>query len=238
MADAPPKLIMFDMDDTILAFDRVSRKVWREVCDEFAPKVDGLDPDSLLEAIHEHRRWYWSDPERHRWARLKLEAARPEIVEGAFNRIGYEAPPWLVKEITDTYTTRREEAVQPFPGAIETLQQFQREGVVLALVTNGNGVRQRQKIERFGLASIFSCIVIEGEFGVGKPDDRVYLHVLDHFGVKPSEAWMVGDNLAWEVAAPQRLGMVGIWVDSEGRGLPPESEVRPDRTIKSLTELL
>jgi putative hydrolase of the HAD superfamily len=49
---------------------------------------------------------------------------------------------------------------------------------------------------------------------------------------------MVGDNLEWEVAAPQKLGIAGIWVDSSGAGLPRSSTVRPDRIIRSLTELL
>ena len=49
---------------------------------------------------------------------------------------------------------------------------------------------------------------------------------------------MVGDNLEWDVAAPQRLGIVGIWLDVLGTGLPEASAVTPDRIIRSLSELL
>jgi putative hydrolase of the HAD superfamily len=56
--------------------------------------------------------------------------------------------------------------------------------------------------------------------------------------VKPHETWMVGDNLEWEVAAPQRLGIFAIWHDALGRGLPPGTTIRPDRIIRSLSELL
>jgi len=49
---------------------------------------------------------------------------------------------------------------------------------------------------------------------------------------------MVGDNLEWEVTAPQRLGIYAIWFDSEGRGLPRDSAVRPDRIVRALSELL
>ena len=49
---------------------------------------------------------------------------------------------------------------------------------------------------------------------------------------------MVGDHLEWEVAAPQRLGIHAVWYDGFGRGLPPDSEVRPDLTIQRLAELL
>ena len=49
---------------------------------------------------------------------------------------------------------------------------------------------------------------------------------------------MVGDNLEWEVAAPQRLGIFSIWCDHAGAGVPEGSTVVPDRIIRSLGELL
>ena len=49
---------------------------------------------------------------------------------------------------------------------------------------------------------------------------------------------MVGDNLEWEVAAPQRLGMFGVWHDHLKVGLPADSPHKPDRIIQSLPEIL
>ena len=46
------------------------------------------------------------------------------------------------------------------------------------------------------------------------------------------------DNLEWEIAAPQRLGIYAIWYDGYSAGLPPGCQVRPDRIIRSLPELL
>ena len=57
-------------------------------------------------------------------------------------------------------------------------------------------------------------------------------------GVGPRDAWMIGDNLEWEVVTPQRLGIYAIWIDVHGDGLPEGSTVRPDRIIRSLTELV
>jgi putative hydrolase of the HAD superfamily len=37
---------------------------------------------------------------------------------------------------------------------------------------------------------------------------------------------------------PQRLGIYAIWIDAHGVGLPANSSVKPDRIIRSLTELL
>jgi putative hydrolase of the HAD superfamily len=125
-----------------------------------------------------------------------------------------------------------------YPGARETLARLHEQGIPLALVTNGDKTHQRRKIEMHDLARFFDVIVIEGEFGVGKPDEAVYRHALRALAVSPREAWMVGDNLEWDVAAPQRLGLRAAWVDASGQGLPPGSSVRPDRILRTFTELL
>jgi len=111
-------------------------------------------------------------------------------------------------------------------------------GVLLALVTNGAAEAQRSKIERFDLARRFDHIQIEGEHGFGKPEERAYTHAMQSLGVEAHETWMVGDNLEWEVAAPQRLGIHAIWFDAVGRGLPPDSTVKPDRIVRTLSELM
>ena len=118
--------------------------------------------------------------------------------------------PRLANAISEGYIEEHERRVHLFPGALETLQELNDRGVPLALLTNGNKASQRGKINRFNLEPYFDCILVEEEFGMGKPDERVYLHALDQLGAQPSEAWIVGDNLEWEVAAPQRLGIMSI----------------------------
>lgn len=108
----------------------------------------------------------------------------------------------------------------------------------MALVTNGSRETQRGKINDHDLEQFFDCIVVEGEFGVGKPNDEVYLHAMKSLGVKPGETWMVGDNFEWEVVAPKRLGITAVWVDARGEGLPEAPSVMPDRIINSITELI
>jgi putative hydrolase of the HAD superfamily len=125
-----------------------------------------------------------------------------------------------------------------FPGVHEALETFRASGVKLALITNGAAEPQRRKVERFALAERFDHVQIEGEHGFGKPDERAYHHAMGALGVTPADTWMVGDNLEWEVETPQRLGIYAIWMDAHGEGLPADSTVKPDRIIRSLTELL
>ena len=198
--------------------------------------MNGLDPVHVYEAIERVREWYWADPERHRVGRLDLAAARREVVKIALAEIGI-GDPTLARQIGDTYHDLRVTGLQPFADAIATVQWLRAGGRRLALLTNGSAQMQRSKIDRFGLAGFFDAILIEGELGFGKPDSRVYARALEALSVAPGEAWMVGDNLEWDVTQPQRQGIYGIWIDIRGRGLPPGSAAKPDRIIRRLSEL-
>jgi putative hydrolase of the HAD superfamily len=154
----------------------------------------------------------------------------------AFSRLGIDAPE-LAVELADAYAEMREGGAHPFPGAIDTIQHFRDGGVRLGLVTNGGAEMQRGKIERFGLVPYFDCILIEGEFGAGKPDKSVFRHILEQLGVTAGDTWMVGDDLQRDIAGAQALGLFTIWVDWRGGGLPESSPVQPDRIIGSITEL-
>jgi putative hydrolase of the HAD superfamily len=123
------------------------------------------------------------------------------------------------------------------PGAVETLQWFRSSGCRTALLTNGAGPAQRRKIERFALEQWFDAICVEGELGFGKPDERIYTHALARLAVAPSNAWMVGDNLTWDIAPAQRLGLRAIWIDQRGNGLPDSAPCVPDRIVRALSEL-
>lgn len=231
-----PRALLLDLDDTIVSDSDSADQCWRAIFPSFEQRFAGHDSETLLEQMREYREWFWSDPERNRRGRLELIATRQHIVEVALQRVGISDQA-LAHEMTQAYSVERESMARPFPGAIETVEWFRSRGVRLALLTNGGARFQRLKVLRWGLASLFDRVLIEGEFGAGKPDVRVYRHALEQLGAAPEHTWMVGDNLEWDVGAPQRLGISGIWVDYASQGLPSSSPVRPDRIIRTLAEL-
>jgi len=229
------KALLFDLDDTLLDYSGDVDRSWAEACSTCCDPV-GIDADALVAAIGDTRRWFWDDPERHRRERVNMLGAWQHIVEFALERLGQTAT-GLAERLARDYAARRRERMRLFPDALACLAELRRRGVPLALVTNGDTSQQRDKIERHDLARFFDAILIEGEFGVGKPDEAVYRHVLGALGASPAEAWMVGDHLEWDVGAPQQLGLRGVWMDRGGLGLPPGSAVRPHRIIRSLDDL-
>ena len=235
----PPKAIFFDMDDTILDDYAVSDRSWEQVCRSFASRIEtlGLEAGNLLAEIREIRVWFWNDPERNRRRGLDLRAARQEIFALALTRLGIEDAA-LVSEVVDSYMALKSATVELIPDAMDTLRRLRQDGFRLALITNGNAQEQRAKVERAELEPLFEFVLIAGEFGVSKPDQRVFRHTLEQMNVLPAETWMVGDNLLNDVGGAQAVGIYGVWVDGQGTGLPEDSPVKPDRIVRSIVELV
>lgn len=231
-----PRAALIDLDDTILDDSGQADACWHEAC-ALASNSAGIEAQALFETIARQREWFWSDPERHREGRLDLRAATRQIVRQAFAELGLDQPE-MTAAIAETYRDLRQERMRLFPGAVEALERLRARDIRLGMITNGSAAGQRAKIERFGLAPYFDCIVVEGEFGLGKPHPQVYEAALRALGSAPDQAWSAGDNLEWDVGAPQRLGVHGVWVDYRRGGLPAGTPVRPDRIIHALSELL
>jgi putative hydrolase of the HAD superfamily len=229
------RALLVDLDDTLLDYTGGVDESWLEACAAVAGPA-GVAPGPLVTAIAGARRWFWSDPERHRRERTDMPGAWRKIAERGLAEVG--APPALAAGIADDFAARRWARMALFPGVPETLDRLRRHGVSLALVTNGDRTQQRRKVEQYDLGRFFDVVLIEGEFGVGKPDAAVYRHALDALGAAPSRAWMVGDHLEWDVTAPQRLGLRGVWVDAQGRGVPSGHPTRPDLILRAFTEIL
>lgn len=233
-----PEGIIFDLDDTILQFDSISKPVWIEVCRKYSANV-GIEDSKLFDAIEQTRKWFWSNEERHKKGRLDLSWARRTIVSTALEKIAASNVQQLADAIAEEYSTERERRMSFFPGAEEALYFFFfSQGVKLVLVTNGQADTQRRKINRFRLDRFFQDILIEGEVGYGKPEPQIYTLALEKLGFMADDVWAVGDNLEWDVDGPQKAGIFGIWNDYANKGLPLETKYKPNRIINKIVELV
>jgi putative hydrolase of the HAD superfamily len=242
-ADQLPKAILLDLDDTILSAFGQAEGQWQRVIAEFIEHLAPHPHEEIVAAIQAYSRYLWADQARHKHWRHRIGEARRHIVANAFAELERKAghpvpPPESLNALADRFNEVQEAELRMFPGSHETLDRLKELGVKLALVTNGAAEPQRKKVVRFALEHRFDHIQIEGEHGFGKPEDQAYRHALAALGAEAKDSWMVGDNLEWEVVAPQRLGIYAIWYDGYGIGLPPDSPIRPDRIIRSLPELL
>jgi putative hydrolase of the HAD superfamily len=229
-----PRVLLLDLDDTILHFDAGQPNFWQLAVQLHLPGHEAQA--QLVAAIEAEARTFWSAPERAFWGRQNMHAARRLIADTALGALGVDLD--VRGRIADQVTDQKEAEVRLIDGAVETLERLRARGHRLALLTNGSSLFQRRKLARFGLEGWFERVLIEGELGYGKPDRRVFGMALADLGVSADEAWMIGDNLEADIGGAQALGITGVWVDSHGTGLPESPPAVPRHRIRRLSELL
>lgn len=105
----------------------------------------------------------------------------------------------------------------------------------MGIITNGNREQQLQKLERLGLRSYFSVIIISEELRIAKPDKRIFAEACLKAGKRAEQCMYVGDRLHTDALAAKHAGMRGIWLN---RGNEPFMEQAEVEVISSLSELL
>jgi putative hydrolase of the HAD superfamily len=231
---ASPRAVFFDLDDTLLDGVGAMQAAWPLVLAPVSEQF-GVEVDRLRETIRTESAEFWKDEAAVGHWRLDLEGARTICIERAFKAEGVD--PAIARRIAEEYRDAFREHSHLFPDAIATLDAIRGRGLKTALLTNGAGHAQRDKITRFELESYFDTIVIEGEFGRGKPAREVFLHALEFVGVTPDEAWHIGDNLFADVGGAQSAGVHATWIHRERLQMRDDAPAVPDRTVAHLDEI-
>lgn len=235
-----PRGIFFDMDGTLLLTTQAAGESWLHVFRHFEP-CHHQSPERLGQTMHDVYHMYKqsiaNDESLQQWDRFHPFEVRKQLVEQvlAHANISDEA---LTLSMVKVYEAQRDHYRCLTPSALETLQKLRQKGVRLALLTNGNATYQRRKIAQYHLAPLFDGILIEEEYGFGKPDPRIYQEALARLCLTAPKTWMVGDNLRFDIEASQQLGIFACWFDPYRQGLSPQTKIHPDRILHTLPEIL
>lgn len=234
LGSMPVRAIFFDMDDTLLDTSAGVEASWELACREASPQI-GCEWRELRDAIIAEMTHFWRDEAAAEHWRTKLVEAREHVIDLTLAARGWN--PGMTKAISDRYGVERETRLELFADAVETLETLRRKGYKLGLLTNGPADMQRGKVTRFALEQYFDVVVIEGEFGRGKPHREVFEHALASVGMAPEEAWHVGDNLYADIGGAKAVGLHATWIHRDRLELRDDSMPVPDRVIGHLPEL-
>ncbi|MDZ7727829.1 MAG: HAD family hydrolase [Dehalococcoidia bacterium] len=226
--------VFFDMDDTLLDGFTAMEASWTLVCGEASPAL-GVDPEHLRKAIRREAMEFWKDEAKMEHWRIRLDDARTEIIRRALEAEGLDEA--RADRMSHDYAAAHRENLLLFDDAIETLERLRDSGRRVGLLTNGPATMQRDKITRFELERHFDVIVVEGEFGHGKPHPEVFRHALESVGARPEEAWHIGDNLYADVGGARSAGLRAAWIHRERLKLEESTGVKPDAAIAHLHEI-
>jgi len=139
----------------------------------------------------------------------------------------------LADDLFGVYLATYERAWSLFPGVLPCFACLREHK--LGIVSNGNAAQQREKLLRLGRLDRLACVILSEEYGVAKPDPRIFLRACELGATAPCDAVHVGDRLDVDVQGASRAGLQAVWLNRNGRTAP--SPERAVRTIESLTDL-
>ncbi len=233
----PPKGLIFDLDDTLIQTSTASFNTWNTLHKAFAEELD-VPVSDLKNALDAARKSLFGDAASHHIWRHRMAESPAEILRRAADALSVVLPASTPDRFASQYVRYFFKNLYLFSDALDVLGTLKAAGMRLGMITNGEAGWQRRKLAQFSLEQHFDVILIEGEFGVGKPDPSTYQHVLDALSLPAHEVAMIGDRLDWDVLAPQSLGIAGIWYNYLHNDFPEDAAGQPDRIVRSLEELL
>jgi len=134
-----------------------------------------------------------------------------------------------------------------FPHVRETLEELERNGIAIGLVSNTGrtwGQYLRRLQDRMGIGRFFRVRVFSDEVGVRKPLRPIFEAALEALGHPAERAVHVGDDLDADVRGAKAMGMRAVWFHADRKGYRPrgqarprESGVQPDAVIDDHAEL-
>ncbi|HYZ80954.1 MAG TPA: HAD family phosphatase [Solirubrobacteraceae bacterium] len=101
----------------------------------------------------------------------------------------------------------------PIQGTVEILKELKDQGVALYALTNMETHTYPVRRERFDFLRWFDGTVVSSEEGIVKPDPRIFLVLLERYGLQAASTLLIDDS-ARNIAAAQALGMPTVHFES------------------------
>ena len=129
-----------------------------------------------------------------------------------------------------------------FDGVLNFMDATNRVGAASALLTDGRGVTQRNKISALGLANQFTTIVISEEFGSEKPSLENFRAI--EKAIPKKRYLYIADNLRKDFLGPNKLGWASFCLIDNGLNIHSNAykyiapEFQPQAYFRTYPELI
>lgn len=155
-----------------------------------------------------------------------LSAVRRESIRLALYRAGEN--PLLADQGFEVFFAARQ-CVTLYDDVPDALQ-FLAARFPLVSLSNGNA-----DLQRVGIAPYFRAEISAREFGVGKPDPRIFHAAAGAVDLRPEDLLHVGDDATLDTLGALNAGMQAVWLNRSDHLWPHALE--PHLTVVNLTEL-
>lgn len=222
------KIIFWDLDQTLLNFDRSMDYALRAVFDQYDLAIN----DDIVARYDAINRSYWNQLELGRITKEELKAGRFRTLFEELN-ISHVVP----EEIASAYQEQLGSVFFYMDGAKELVTNLREMGYRQYIVTNGVNSTQASKMRLSGLDQIMDGVFVSELMGYPKPMkeyfDACFAALPD---VERDECILVGDSLTSDMRGANNAGITACWFNPKRRA--KDVDVRIDHEIRRLEEVL
>ena len=217
--------IFFDLDNTLLDFDRGEANVLSRAFRQF-----GIDPTpAVLARYHDINLRQWELLEEGKLTKDQVLTRRFDLL---FAELGVSCDSQAVCDLYESFLAEEHDFI---PGALELLEALSPR-YSLHLATNGASAVQRRRLADAGILTYFQNIFISEEVGFHKPSPAFFLACFAAIpGFDHTSALMVGARLTSDIRGGRNAGLRTCWFDHLGR--PYRPDILPDYTVAALDQL-
>ena len=225
------KVILFDIDNTLLSFDEYVKESMKKGFELFGI---GKYEDCMFDVFNQVNTKLWHSIENGEIDFEKLKKIRWNMI---FERLGISAD----GEAFEKYF--REclfESAIPTCGAIDLLKYLFGK-YTLCVASNGPYLQQINRLKICGMLPYFSDLFISEEIGCSKPAEGFFKICMDRLNSKskeqilPSEVLIVGDSLSSDMAGGIQFGMQTCLYNPDKKSIPCKMNLTYN--VASLSEL-
>ncbi|MGG0236186.1 YjjG family noncanonical pyrimidine nucleotidase [Bacillus tropicus] len=222
------KTLLFDVDDTLLDFQKAEKAALRMLFEE-----KGMSLTSEIEAQYKKiNKSLWDAFEEG-------EINRDEVVNTRFSILfkGYgEEVDGILFE--NNYRSYLEEGNHLMQGALEFINQIQSE-YDLYIVTNGISKTQDKRLRNAGLHALLQDVFVSEDTGFQKPMKEYFDYVFERIpNFAPEEGLIIGDSLSADIKGGYVAGIDTCWFNPERKlndsGIIPTYEVHNFEELEAL----
>lgn len=195
--------LLFDLDDTIFDFQATQKKALNRIIEAYVPQIEEVIFFTIYNEINHQ---LWGKYENGEILKSDIILNRFTLT---FNKLAVKADG---KKAAKDYQIFLSEGSDLLRGAIESLQQFKKQGYHIYVVSNGELYTQMSRLARAGITHYFDAVYISEQTGSQKPNMKFFTYVFENSPeIELSKALLIGDSITADIHGAKNIAMDCCW---------------------------
>jgi len=194
-----------------------------------ADEIRGFYFEKINKQIEESGEKYPEISVRKIWRDMISEHQNPEVYKLNLEQCAF------LEDLAVLHRALTLKKLKPYDGTLDSLKRL-KTSFRLGIVSDAQQEYAISELKIVGIYRLFDSIVISGDYGFRKPDQRLFNQCLSNLGVSPEEALFVGNDAYRDISGAKSIGLkTGLVMTEYGSKNTQHGE--PDFRIDNISQL-